>query len=263
MPKPLPEYIDRGISARALDIDLAKRTIRNTVTTKCLARDGGIVLPEGIITRFYEQNPIVKIRHGMANDARPLVAGRSLGLTRTDIGMDSITQFADNQLGREWGYLYGLNEGGEVYLRAFSFGWASLQVEWITIERARAMLGNLWDEASVPDWCRRCDEVWVSARSEMHEYSVVEVGADREALSRAYNEHGINEAANIVARMDLGEARLIINQLRNENKSLTTRLDAFDTRVQALERDGSAAATSGNSAEVKNALRAMLAQLRE
>jgi hypothetical protein len=255
--KPPAELI-REAAPRAAEVDLPARTVRNTVTTRRLARDGGIVVPEGIVTRFFEQNPVVKIRHGLAEDARPLVAGRALSLTRTRDGLDALTQFADNQLGREWGYLYGLNEGGEVYLRAFSFGWSTLEETVWDLEQARAYLGELWDEEAVSAFSRRYNEVWVATKSEMHEYSVVEVGADREALMRAWREGGVEAAAGIVSRIDLAAARADLDALKESHQASESRIARLEADMQALARNGKEAARPGNSSELRDELRELL-----
>lgn len=255
MKHPLPQSLIR-FADKALDIDLEKRTVRNTVTTKHLARDGGIVLPEGIITKFFEQNPVVKIRHGKANDARPLVAGRCLSLIRTSIGLDAVTQFADTDLGRDWAYMYGLNPKGEVFMRAFSFGWASIRTEVWTLEQVRQYLGNLYDEQAVSSDVRRWNEVWVSAESEMHEYSVCEVGADREALSRAFSD-GVRTAGDLLAQMDLTEARAEITSLRAQGKEFNERINRIETEMKALARNEAAAADRGNTAAILDQLRSL------
>lgn len=246
------------------EIDLAKRTVRSVITTKLLARDGGIVLPEGINVRFYEQNPIVAIRHCMPghDTPRPLVVGRSLGLARNDVGMASITQFADSELGREWGYLYGLNEAREVYMRAYSFGWAAQETTWWTLSEARNHLGALWDEEAVTATVRQQGEVWVCKRSEMHEYSVVEVGADRAALSRALRVDGIRVAGEILMHMDLNEAMRMASEAKTFQGEMSAKLARLEQDIQALRRDGAAAAARGDSAEVLSEIRSLLAQVK-
>lgn len=251
-----PERLVR-MTAGQPDIDLEGRQMTFRVTTRLLARDGGIVLPEGIVTKWYESNPVVGIRHMLADwdSPRPLVAGRALTLERDARGMSSRMQFADSELGREWGYLYGLNPEGEVYMRAVSFAWSTMARETWTIDEAREYLGEDWDEDAVPEMSRRYNEVWVAKRSEMHEYSLVEVGADREALSRALSD-GVRTAGEILTRMDLGAARREIDNLKQEGAQTGKRLAKLEADLQALAGDGAEAARRGDSS-------ALLGQVRE
>jgi len=258
----VPEELTRFAGEKARDVDLARRTVRNTVTTKAIARDGGIVLPGGIITRFFEENPVVKIRHGMAwEESRPLVAGRALELVPTADGLDAVTQFADNELGREWGYMYGLNEEGETYMRAFSFGWSTIRLEWWGRDRAMNELGKLYDPEVDSYWFDRYDEVWVAAKSEMHEYSVVEVGADRNALKRLWQEQGIRAARDVLTNMDLGEARKEIGQMRAKHDIMESRLRKLE-QLTATGSDFAAEGARGDAAEVAGELRGLLDEIR-
>ena len=255
-----PERLVR-FTAGQPTIDRDKRTIRNTVVTRLLARDGGIVLPEGIVTKFFEQNPVVKAAHGQGPDRHSPVIGRSLGLERTRIGFDSTTQFADTELGREYAYLYGLNDAGEVYMRAWSVGWATLELKEWTLDEAKRYLGTDWDEASLDSYTRRTDRVWVSVRSELHEYSAVAVGADREALSRAYGAN-VRAAGELLAAIDLKEAAAQLNALREEMTGQKDRIAKLEGQIQALTRDGEAAARRGDSANVLTAVRDLAGQIR-
>jgi hypothetical protein len=241
------------------EIDLEKRTIRSRIMTKLIARDGGIIKPEGIISRFFEANPVVLAIHGFGDELRSPVIGKSLGLERADVGMDSVTQFAETDLGREYGYLYGVNPKKEVFMRAWSFGWATLQMEWWNREEAKSYLGSLWDE----DTAARLDTIWVAVKSEMHEYSAVAVGSDREALSRAFSD-GVRAAGELISEMDLGEAKREIRALQErldtfgksqgEVRSIVERLQKD---MQALRDDGAAAVSRGDSAALLQELRAI------
>lgn len=235
------------------EIDLKARTVKARIMTKSLARDGGIIIPDGIITRFYEQNPVVLAQHGYSGEARSPVIGKSLGLTLVDVGMDSVTQFADTELGREYGYLYGLNEKKEVFMRAWSFGWRSLETAWWDVQRAMTYLGALWDKATAEG----IDQVWVSVKSEMHEYSAVAVGADREALSRAFSD-GVRTAGEIISGLDLNEAQKRISEVEKTQGEVRSIVERLAQDIQALRRDGAAAAARGDSAEILNQVRAMV-----
>ena len=238
--------------------DLANRILRARIMTRKLARDGGIVMPSGVVTRFYEENPVVLARHGLDQDRGSPVIGRSLGLTTDDDGIESVTQFAETDLGREYAYLYGLSEKGEIYMRAWSFGWTTLDIQYWTLDRAKQWLGKDWEPDTIDYLIERWDEVWVAAASEMHEYSAVAVGADRDALSRAFSD-GVNAAGEIINGLDLREARAEILRLRGElgRRELVNELRDLHRQIQALSRDGAAAARRGDSAAILQEVRSL------
>lgn len=244
----IPGRLFRVMDAK-IEVDVAERILeRAQFVTRRLAADGGIVMPEGIEVRFYQQNPVVLGRHGRCDDIRLPVVGRSLGLERNALGMVSRTQFADTDVGRDYAYLYGVNEKSEVYARGWSFGWETTSREVWTLAAAKAWLGPDWDDALVPSEARRYDEVWVARASVMNEYSAVPVGADRAALSRAYMESGIRTAAEMVAAMDLQDARDELTRMRAMVDEGNTRIGRLEQQMQALSRDGAAAAGRGDSA---------------
>jgi hypothetical protein len=236
------------------EVDVKERTIRSVVMTKTLARDGGIVIPDGIVTKYFEANPTVQALHGEGMSRNSPVIGRSLGLSLIPSGMESVTQFADTELGREYAYLYGVNENGEVYMRAWSFGWRSIERAYWTIDEARTYLGDLWDQEILSVFDQRMNEVWVSVRSEMFEYSAVAVGSDRNALTRAFND-GVRTAGDILQRLDLGEANQILRTLQTRFTGFESRVNKIEKDLQALMRNGSAAALDGDSAGILDELK--------
>ena len=254
----IPERIVRAMDGTP-EWDKENRILPAQVMTRGLARDGGIIVPEGIVERFYEENPVVLARHGRDGAQGSPVIGRSLGLEHTPRGMRSVTQFAETDLALEYAYLYGMNDGDEVYMRAWSFGWNNLELEWWSIERTKKWLGADWDEEVVDYITRKYDEVWASTRSEMLEYSAVAVGSDREALSRAFGA-GVNTAGNLIAQMDLHAARRELARLTGV--VVRQQVESLTRRIQALSRDGAAAARRGDSAGVLAEIRGLTERLR-
>jgi hypothetical protein len=232
--------------------------VRSVIATRLLARDGGIVLPSGILTKFFEQNPVVLARHAQNEDSSSPVIGRSLGLLANERGMESVTQFADTELGREYAYLYGVNPMKEVFMRAWSFGWRTLAQEWWTRERAQQFLGADWDEETAAG----LEQVWVAVQSEMHEYSAVPVGADRAALSRAFGA-GVRTAGQLIVGLDLAEAQREIAQLKFIQGETSQRFAKLEAQLQAQISHGAAAADPGDSAEVLAAIRELTALARD
>ena len=254
----LPDRLIR-IMQKPVQVDVEKRILDNVVfVTRGIASDGGILAPSGIVKAFYEENPIVKARHGLADfsDPRSSIIGRSLGLRTVEDGFAATTQFADTDLGREYAYLYGVNTEGEVYARAWSFGWTTLSLEWWGLDRAKAWLGDLWDDDLVPPFVKREGEVWVALRSLMHEYSAVENGADKKSLTRAH-EKGIRVAGEILTRINFREAVEELNALKTVVTETSGRMQRLEQSILALSRDGTAAAEPGNTAEVLESLRAL------
>lgn len=260
----VPERLVRVMNGKP-EIDHENRTIRAQIVTRTLARDGGIVVPDGIITRFYEDNPVVMARHGFSDSSESPVIGRSLGLVKTDYGMISTTQFAeDTRLAQEYMYLYGINPKEEVYMRAWSFGWSTLEFDHWTIDDARKWLGDDWEEDVVDMWTKRFDEVWVSLKSEMHEYSAVPVGSDRDSLSRALSD-GVKTAGDIILVMDLREARSELARINKEKaiNAVINEVRSLTRQIQALSRDGVAAAARGDSATILQEVRALVKLAKE
>lgn len=253
----IPERIVR-LTAGTPTIDVPARTIQCVIATRLLARDGGILMPEGIVTKYYEQNPVVQAMHGAGVDSHSPVIGRCLLMKKSAIGIEARTQFAETDLGREYAYLYGCNPDKEVYMRAWSFGWRTIRQEWWTVDQARSYLGADWDPVAAAN----LSEVWVAAESEMHEYSAVPIGADRAALSRAYSD-GIRVAGSLVSDLDLATASAQIAALKLSQETERARLDQLSQDVLALRRDGAAAAARGDTAEVLNGLRELRDMLRK
>jgi len=243
------------------EIDVAERTVRAVIATRLLARDGGIILPDGIVTRFFEQNPVVQAQHGMSDELRSAVIGRSLGLKRDARGVESVTQFADTELGREYAYLYGVNEEKEIYMRGWSFGWRTLEMAFWSLKQAREFLAEDWNEDVVSGLMANLDEVWVAKRCEMTEYSAVAVGADREALSRAFGD-GVRTAGELITDMDLREATRLVGELRREVDHNNARIRKAERDIQALRGEGASAAARGDSEAIARELRGMVRGVR-
>jgi len=261
----VPERLVR-VTTDTPTIDKDKRTIRNVVMTRKLARDGGIVLPDGIIQKFFEKNPVVQARHGLADDSHSPVIGRSLGIESDARGMVSTTQFADTELGREYAYLYGLNDADEVYMRAWSFGWSTLKLEWWDLRAVEDYLGEDWEPEVVDFWLVRVDEVWVSTRSEMHEYSAVPVGADRDALSRAFNS-GVRSAGAMMVSLDVAAGRAELAKIETEinernERNIAGAIRELSRSMQAIGRDGATAADNGDSVAILEEIRNLTSQIK-
>jgi len=240
-----PARLERVMN-QTIDVDVDSRILKRALfVTRSIASDGGIVVPEGINVKFFEQNPVVLLRHG--RDGGFPVVGRSLNLKPTAEGMESETQFADTELGREIAYLYGVNQEKEVYARGWSFGWDTLEMETWTLEHAKAWLGSYYDEDVVPPAVKRWDEVWVALKSVMNEYSAVPLGADKKALSRAHSEHGIRIAGEMLTTMDLEDATTRLLELEKKEAISRERFEKIERDIQALRRDGASAAARGDS----------------
>ena len=250
-----PVRLVRAMSDK-VEVDVKNRILKRAVfVTRFIASDGGIVIPGGINVKPYTENPVVLSMHGHG-ETFPVV-GRSLGLKVNDVGMESQTQFADTAVGRELAYLYGVNDAGEVYARGWSFGWDNVAVETWTLDRALATVPEQ-DPDTIPAWVRRMNEVWVAIRSVMNEYSAVPLGADRKALSRAWAGN-VALAGRMIASLDLEDAQNELAALRARMESQGATIERLEKDIQALRRDGAAAAARGDSAEVLDRVRRLSA----
>jgi len=247
-----PDYETRQCVVRQAaaepQMDADARTIRSVILTDRVARDGGIVLPDGMDIAAYMRNPIVRENH-----TGPVV-GRCLDLNVMAHEVEAVTQFADNEKGRDYAYLYGLNPENEVFMRAWSARATVLEQQTWGYSKVMALLGTEFEPEELPPRQRQQRSVWVAVRSVLREYSVVPLGADRLALSRAFDD-GCETAGDVIARIDLADAQTEISLLRCSQEQLQRQLNTLEEQMQALRRDGAAAAKRGDSA-------ALLAEVR-
>ncbi len=265
MPKiEIPQRLIRVMGAE-VEVDVEKRILKRALfVTRNIASDGGIVVPDGISVKHYEENPVVLLMHGRTE--RFPVIGRSLGMQAVRAGIESATQFADTEIGRELAYLYGVNKDKEVYARGWSFGWETIEMETWTLEHAKQWLGADYDDELVPPFVKRWDEVWVALKSRMNEYSAVALGADKKALSRAFADKNVRLAGELVADLDLHEAATALKRVKTEfevfRSETGTRIEKLESDIQALRGDGASAAAKGDSEAVRLAVLSMAEQLR-
>lgn len=245
------------------NIDHEKRTIRHVILTDTLADDGGIMLPEGMSVDRFSKNGSVLARHGLPGQAasfRSPVIGRNVSLRFLPHEVEAVTQFADTELGREYAYLYGINDKKEVYVRAWSARADIHERVVMQVERARNILGVAIDMSLLPAAVKKSNSVWVGLRSELTEYSAVPFGADKNALSRAMKD-GVSVAGEIILQMDFEEMKESMELLRQENKANKDKLEKFERDMLALSREGAAAAERGDTAiilrEIQECVRLM------
>ena len=249
-------------TAKEPTIDLEKRTILSEFVTRSLARDGGILDPAGAVLKYYLENPVVLARHGLDREQQAPVIGRTLAMEQTPKGITATVQFAETDLALDYARLHGVNEKKEVYMRGWSVSWDSAEYEAWSLEDAQAWLGADWDEDAVPQWLRNSGIVWYAGRWELTEFSSVEVGCDRNALSRAHKA-GVRLAGEIITRQDLTEARGLLAGLAEFASciALKSELRALSRRMRALAGDGAAAGSRGDTAELLDDIRRLARQL--
>lgn len=238
-----------------IDVDLEQRILRRAViATAGLANDGWIIVPEGIDVAAYLQNPIVRAEHGYMSDpiGTQSVVGRCIKLEKVSGGLIAETQFADNELGRDYAYLYGVNEKKEVYMRAWSINVRILESAQWGYEQARQFAGPLWDENIAAMIRERQTIVNAATRSLMREYSAVAIGADQAALTRAA-QAGNKTAGALAQGMAMRE---LLENLSELKRTLTTdreRLARLEEDIKALRgKEASAAARSDTEALLQN-----------
>lgn len=257
-----------AIETRTPEIDLEKRILRGVVAmTDRLASDGGIVLMPGLDTAtYYERNPIVQAKHARAGDmsAKADVIGRATAMERTAHELVFEVQFADTELGREYAYLYGLNEKREVFMRSWSGGFRVLASDWLSPETARAQYAEQWDEtvfASLPEWMG--GRIEVISKSALTEFSAVARGADRQALTRALR-GGVRAAADVLAEQEFDSLQTVLTRAMTASMSAAWRsdLERIERRVLALEGKGASAALRGDTDELREAIERMTQLIR-
>lgn len=250
------------------DVDLQNRILRGVrFVTRAIANDGGIVLPDGLRTDIFEAAPEILARHGMATmDATPQHIGRGLEL-RTDKRSGEVdVQFADTALGRDYAYLYGVNEKREVYARGWSFGWKDAAVEVWGLARARQELGSDFDEDTIPTEVMKKRSVWVVTRGVLVEISATPKRADLGALTKAYRECGIREAGTLVQAMNLDEALRLVAELKSERELDRERIARLEQDMAALRGEAPSPAALGDGEGILHeleALRDAVRQMRE
>jgi len=260
------DHVVRMESSFTPDIDLARRVLRNAVfNTTGLATDGMIILPKGIEFEGYMKNPIVACRHiiqpegaAPANDHDPIVIGRTLAMHATDqeLVADEV-QFADSELGRQYAYLYGVNDKREPYMRAWSIEANRLESSHASFDQARRIAGAHWDENIAARVMRRQKDVPVWMRSSLYAVAAGAVGADRGALTRAFGA-GVILAGELVARMDLEDAGESLAEVKVTLKDYAARIANLEGQIQALRGDGASAAARGDSEAVLSEVRDLL-----
>lgn len=243
--------------------DVAQRIIRNcVVATVGLASDGWIILPSGMNIQNYIANPVVTSRHLMqppesvtVADGKPVVIARALSLTRTtdELVADTI-QFADTREGRDFAYLYGCNEAGEVYMRAWSIEGVMLNRTEISFERAQQLSGPYWDPQTAARVQKSQKKVFVCGDFEMLSFAAVAVGADKKSLTRAFD-GGVATAGDILARMDLNEAGGELAELKKQVDGQNATIARLEREIQALRGEGASAAARRDSEAVLAAVR--------
>jgi len=258
------------IPNRPVDCDTENRILRGVrFVTRAVAQDGGVVIPSGLRTDIFEANPEVLARHGMAaGETTAPNIGRAIAIRTNDRYGEIDVQFADTELGRDYAYLYGVNEDGEnregiPYARGWSFGWNDIAVETWGLARAKRELAEDYDVDLLPDGVVKKRSVWVVTRGLLKEISATPRRADLKALTRAWEKGHVREAANMVHAIQLEEAMDTIAELKRENEMDQARIAALERDVAALHGEASPPAVPGDGGELVRELRALRDEIRK
>lgn len=256
-----------GVAAPEMDVE--NRILKRVVyATNGLAADGWIIDVAGLDLTRFESTRSVTAGHDRKDFAAPVVA-RALTLERSADEAFTPVQFADTQMGREYAYLYGINPKKEVFMRSWSVDGRILEKGAISFAQARTISGRNWDDG-IAESLRLggATAVRVARRFLVKNFAAVSAGSDKNALTRAYAE-GVLVAGELAARLDADELRTELGVVRQEiaalrdsteKEFLKRELEGLQKQVQALVRDGSAAAGRGDSVELLEGLR-QLAQI--
>ena len=251
----------RTMAETEIEVDVVNRILRRcVVSTRGLATDGWIIVPDGISFEDFLKNPVVTARHiEDQEDAPPMpvTIGRCLAVRNTPDGTETETQFADTQLGRDWAYLYGVNERKEVYCRAWSINARILEAEAWSFDKARQFAGAFWSQETADVIAKRQTQVNVATRSMVRAYSAVELGADRFALSRAAAE-GNRMAGTLMLRTDLKAANEALAELKRNAEADRTQLRKLEEEIKAIRGQEASAAARRDSEALLSELRRLL-----
>ena len=152
----MAEMIRKTIKGGVQSADDSTRSIRHIITSLTVDRDGEVVVPKGVKTDNFKDNPVVLFAH----DYNSLPIGKNIALRVEDDKIIATTQFADTELGREAYKLY--KEG---FMNAWSIGFISLKSS---------------DEKVLPNQTGKTYQEW-----ELLEYSAVSVPSNPQALTVA------------------------------------------------------------------------------
>lgn len=247
------------------EVDVTNRILRGVrFVTNGIASDGMIVKPDGLRTDIFERAPEILARHGMAKtDVRPVNIARGLQLNMTERYGEVDVQFADNELGRDYAYLYGVNEQREVFARGWSFGWDGSRVEVWGLAKVQKYLGPDYDADLVPPAVLRARSVPVVTGAVLVEISATPKRADLNALTRAYRESGIREAGNIAHELQLEEALGLVAELQEQHETDRTRIAALEREMAALRDEAPSSVTLGDGEGLLRELEALLEQVKK
>jgi hypothetical protein len=259
-------------ASKPVDVDFEKRIVRNAVfATTGLASDGWIIVPSGMDLARYLGNPIVTARHlatlsnatvVVQDEGRPVVVGRSLALQAGDLELVSEVQFADTMLGSEYGYLFGLNPDKFAFMRSWSVEGAILETAVVDWKRAETLAGPYWDANLAERMKAKAQRVNVAVRFELALVAAVPIGADRNALTRAYRE-GVQTAGAILTELDLHSAMVALDEMRAITQGHAEHLARLEGEITALRGEVASTARQRNVEALHSELQKLLAVARQ
>lgn len=162
-----------------VSVDEGERAVTAIISTNAVDRDGEVLIPQGLNSRDYEKNPVVFFNHSYADYFTDdvgvkLPIGKCVALTRKDDSIIAKTVFATRPDGypadKEWlpDTLFSLYQQG--VMNAFSVGFIPTEMRPATDK----------DVEKFGAGCRRVYSKW-----KIHEYSVVPLPANQEAITLA------------------------------------------------------------------------------
>jgi hypothetical protein len=260
----LKRFIETN-ARRGVDVDVEKRIVRGAVfATSGLASDGWIILPEGMALERFRRAPLVLARHltGGEQGTRSLVVGNALSMTASATELTAEVQFADTADGRDYAWLYGCNQERQPFMRAWSVEGPILERGTASWAEARKLTGEYWDETAAELLRRTLTTVAVAVRFELTAVAAVAAGADRNALTRAFDA-GNATAGAILSKMDLDAAREELAAFKARWEDADKRIARLEADLQALRGEGASAAARGDSEAICAELRSLTALLKQ
>lgn len=212
-----------------VSVDEGERAVTAIISTNAVDRDGEVLIPQGLNSKDYERNPVVFFNHSYADYflddvGAKLPVGKCVALTRKDDSIIAKTVFATRPDGypadKEWlpDTLFSLYQQG--VMNAFSVGFIPTEMRPATDK----------DVEKFGAGCRRVYSKW-----KMHEYSVVPLPANQEAITLAVSK-GLIKAdvakrlfeSGLVKQSETSNADLSQAIFAKQIESAKTIIDAID-----------------------------------
>lgn len=216
---------DRDVDAiretRIQTEDLPDNQFRAIITSSAEDRHGTRIMPDGVDTTHYRDNPVVLKNHDLDRDI-----GKVLEMERKGDHIEALFEIKE----REQEIIDDLNNG---YLNAMSIGFRILERDGDVIEKAELVEVSVVSVPSNP-------EAQVTQRSPSNLYVLNErEGKVLSNRNRSDMEKAISLIRDVLDRAgrSMSEIETTTRDVEDKLEALEERLDSVEARLDALEED--------------------------